>query len=114
MNDFDALHASANLRPPADLIETVSIVATLALLQGSDALSLLPEGLARHYETPGMIARLAVPLPGAGTRYEIMTRANRPLAPAADAFVAVLASMASRHDPGRGVPARRPGRATRR
>ena len=112
--DIDPHHPSPNQRPPPHLIQTVSIVATLALLQGSDALSLLPEGLARHYETPGMIARLAVPLPGAGTRYEIMTRANRPLAPAADAFVAVLAAMASRHDPGRGVPARRPGRATRR
>ena len=115
--DFDALHASANLRPPADLIETVSIVATLALLQRSDAVSLLPEGLARHYESPGMIARLAVPRPGAGTRYEIMTRSNRPLAPAADAFVAMLAAMGSREragDPRRGPPAQRRDRAARR
>ena len=92
--DFDALHAAAGLRPPTDLIETVSIVATLALLQSSDAVSLLPEGLARHYEAPGLLARLAVPLPGAGTRYEVMTRANRPLAPAAQAFVAALAAIA--------------------
>ncbi len=80
-------------------------------------MSLLPEGLARHYESPGMIARLAVSLPGAGTRYEIMTRSNRPLAPAADAFVAMLAAMASRQragDPGRDPPAQRPGRAARR
>ena len=45
--DFDALHAAAGLRPPTDLIETVSIVATLALLQAGDAVSLLPEGLAQ-------------------------------------------------------------------
>jgi DNA-binding transcriptional LysR family regulator len=96
--DFDALHAAAGLRPPVDLIETVSIVATLALLQAGDAVSLLPEGLARHYETPGMLARVAVPLPGAGTRYEIMTRARRPLAPAAEAFVASIASIASRRN----------------
>jgi DNA-binding transcriptional LysR family regulator len=93
--DFDALHASAGLRPPGDLIETVSIVATLALMQASDALTLLPEGLARHYEAPGMIARIATPLPGAGTRYEIMTRANRPLAPVAEAFVDALARLAA-------------------
>jgi hypothetical protein len=43
--DFDAIHAVAGARPPTDLIETVSIVATLALLQTSDALSLLPEGV---------------------------------------------------------------------
>jgi len=89
--DFDALHAAAGSRPPTDLIETVSIVATLALLLSSDALTLLPEGLARHYEAPGMIARIAAPLPGAGTRYEIMTRAGRSLAPAERAFIDALA-----------------------
>lgn len=91
--DFDTIHASAGLRPPTDLIETVSIVATLALLQASDALTLLPVGLARHYEAPGMIARLAVPLRGEGTRYEIMTRANRPLAPAAQIFADALVAL---------------------
>jgi len=96
--DFDAIHAAAGARPPTDLIETVSIVATLALLQTSDALSLLPEGLARHYEAPGLLARLAVTLPGAGTRYEVMTRASRALAPAAQAFVEALARLARRQD----------------
>ena len=96
--DFDAIHAAAGARPPTDLIETVSIVATLALLQTSDALSLLPEGLARHYESPGLLARLAVTLPGAGTRYEVMTRASRALAPAAQAFVEALARLARRQD----------------
>ena len=96
--DFDAIHAAAGARPPTDLIETVSIVATLALLQTSDALSLLPEGLARHYESPGLLARLAVTLPGAGTRYEVMTRASRTLAPAAQAFVEALARLARRQD----------------
>jgi DNA-binding transcriptional LysR family regulator len=94
--DFDDVHAASGLRPPTDLVETVSIVATLALLQSSDAVSLLPEGLARHYEAPGMLARLAVALPGAGTRYEIMTRASRTLAPAARAFIDALLGLAKR------------------
>ncbi|MEO8486318.1 MAG: LysR family transcriptional regulator [Betaproteobacteria bacterium] len=97
--DFDALHAAAGVRPPTDLIETVSIVATLALLQSSDAVSLLPEGLARHYETPGLLARLAARLPGAGTRYEVMTRANRALAPVAQAIVAALVAIAAGRGP---------------
>ena len=102
------------LRPPTDLIETVSIVATLALLQSSDAVSLLPEGLARHYEAPGMLARLAVPLPGAGTRYEVMTRTSRELAPAAQAFVDAVLAIAKRQG-ARGVtPARREPVAQRR
>jgi DNA-binding transcriptional LysR family regulator len=94
--EFDSLHAAAGLRPPTDLIETVSIVATLALLQSSDAVTLLPEGLARHYEAPGMVARLAVALPGAGTRYEVMTRTSRALAPAAQAFVDEVLAIARR------------------
>ncbi len=89
-HDFDALHAAHGLRPPADLIETVSIVATLALLQESDAVSLLPVELARHYEVHGMLARLPVPLSHTGTRYELLTRSNRRLAPAALAFVEKL------------------------
>jgi DNA-binding transcriptional LysR family regulator len=96
--DFDAIHAAAGARPPTDLIETVSIVATLALLQASDAVSLLPEGLARHYGAPGFVARLAVRLPGDGTRYEVMTRAGRVLAPAAEAFVDAIAKLARRQD----------------
>jgi DNA-binding transcriptional LysR family regulator len=92
--DIDAAHAAQGLRPPAELIETVSIVATLALLQESDAVSVLPVDLARHYEAPRMLSRLRVALPRAGTRYELMTRANRQLAPAAQAFVAALTNIA--------------------
>src|SRR5512144_2144493 len=43
-----ALFARARLPMPVDLVETVSIVATLALLQQSDAVSLLPVDLARQ------------------------------------------------------------------
>jgi hypothetical protein len=45
-----------------------------------------------------MLARLALTLPGAGTRYEVMTRASRTLAPAAQAFVEALARLARRQD----------------
>jgi len=41
-----------------------------------------------------LLARLAVTLPGAGTRYEVMTRASRTLAPAAQAFVEALMRLA--------------------
>lgn len=88
--DFDALHAASGRTAPKDLIETVSIVATLALLQGGDMVSLLPLDLARHYEKSGMLSRLRIALPHAGTRYELLTRANRQLAPGALAFVQEL------------------------
>ncbi len=93
--DVDALLARARLRLPGDIIETVSIVATLALLQGSDAVSILPLDLALHYAEHGMLARLPLDLPAGGSATDLLTRANRRLSPAAQDFVAALRSLAS-------------------
>jgi DNA-binding transcriptional LysR family regulator len=94
--DTDALLAAAGARLPAGVVETVSIVATLALLQESDALTAMPSGLAAHYGRFGMVAALAVDLPVPASRYELVTRARRQLAPAAEAFVGLLRSIAPR------------------
>jgi DNA-binding transcriptional LysR family regulator len=92
--DVNAALAHAGIRLPGDVIETVSIVATLALLQGSDAISVLPVGLALHYAKYGLLARLPLELPVGGSATEVLTRANRRLAPAAQDFVAALSSLA--------------------
>ena len=92
----DALFEGARLHAPADLIETVSIVATLALVEAVDAVSVLPADLARHYEERGQLARLRVALPAQGSGYELITRTDRPLAPAAEAFVAIVRRLARR------------------
>jgi DNA-binding transcriptional LysR family regulator len=91
------------------VIETASIVATLALLRDTDALSVMPEGLARHYAAPGWVAALRLPETPATSRYEVIVRSGRPLSPAADAFVTAV----------RGLPqanerAERPRKAKRR
>jgi len=90
----DALFARAGLPMPVDLVETVSIVATLALLQQSDAVSLLPVDLAKHYEGFRMLKRLAVAPPPGGSSYALMTRANRALSPAAGEFIAAVRRLA--------------------
>ncbi len=92
--DVDALLARARLRLPGDIIETVSIVATLALLQGSDAVSVLPLDLASHYAEYGLLARLPLDFPVQGSATDLLTRANRLLSPAARDFVAALRSLA--------------------
>lgn len=92
--NVDTLFAEAGVRPPADLIETVSIVATLALVQAIDAVSVLPAGLAKYYEERGQLARLAVALPAQGGRYAMVTRADRRLSPAAEDFVAIVRTLA--------------------
>ncbi|MEP6679659.1 MAG: LysR family transcriptional regulator [Betaproteobacteria bacterium] len=86
-----ALLSRAGVRAPVDLVETVSIVATLALLETSDAVSVLPAALADHYAAQGLLVRLAVDLPpGGGTVTELITRRNRRLAPAAQELVSAL------------------------
>ena len=91
-----ALLARAGVRAPVDLVETVSIVATLALLEASDAVSVLPEDLADHYAALGLLARLPVRLPPSrGTVTELITRRNRRLAPAAQELVAALQRIAA-------------------
>jgi hypothetical protein len=100
--EANALLDVLGVRLPADLIETASIVATLALLRDTDALSVVPQGLAEHYGAPGWIARLDVAAAAdPGSRYEVLTRRGRALAPAGLAFVAALRTRAG--------AARRPG-----
>lgn len=89
--ETDAMLSAGGLRLPPGVIETVSIVATLALLQESDAVTAMPRGLADHYARFRMLAPLAVDLPAPRSRYELVTRSRRELSPAARAFVALLA-----------------------
>ncbi len=88
--DVNAILARARLAPPGDVIETVSIVATLALLQGSDAVAVLPVDLAGHYAEHGLLVRLPLELPAGGGTTQLLTRAKRQLAPVAQEFVATL------------------------
>lgn len=97
--DVDAMLAAAGLRSPAVVVETVSIVATLALLQEGDAVTVMPQNLARHYARFGMVTELAVTLTAPIGRYELVTRARRELSPAALAFIAMLKESAARIAP---------------
>jgi DNA-binding transcriptional LysR family regulator len=90
----EAYFAAAGKRLPADIIETVSIVATLALLQQPRTVSVLPVDLARHYEARGMLKPLDAALPPGGGSYALLTRANRRLSPAAQTFVEALRAIA--------------------
>jgi DNA-binding transcriptional LysR family regulator len=88
--DTDAMLSAAGLRLPPGVVETVSIVATLALLQDSDAVTAMPHALAEHYARFGMLVVLETDLAAPQSRYERVTRARRVLAPVAQAFVALL------------------------
>jgi len=98
--DVDAMLAAAGLRAPTSVVETVSIVATIALLQNSDAVTVMPQALARHYARFGMVKELPVRVPTPTSRYELVTRARRELSPAAQAFVVALRASVRRHAAG--------------
>jgi DNA-binding transcriptional LysR family regulator len=77
---------------PADVIETASIVATGGLLRDTDALSVMPLDLAEHYGA--WLVRLKVGDARAESRYDLITRRGRALAPAALAFVEEVQALA--------------------
>ncbi len=91
---IDTLFTREGMSPGPALIETVSIVATLALLQALDGVSVLPLDLARYYEEQGLLVRLALKLPG-GTDYALMLRTDRELSPAALDFTRAVRKLAA-------------------
>jgi DNA-binding transcriptional LysR family regulator len=99
--ETDAMFDRMAVRVGLEVIETASIVATLALLRASDALSVVPADLAAHYGAPGWLARVAIATADAGSRYELISRRGRPLGIPAQAFVAAIRTLA--RGPAQGV-----------
>ncbi|HEY1329809.1 MAG TPA: LysR family transcriptional regulator [Casimicrobiaceae bacterium] len=96
--EANAMLERLGVRLPADVIETASIVATLALLRDTDALSIVPEDLAAHYGAPGWITRLRTGVVASGSRYELITRRGRTLGPAGNALIAAVRGVAGQRN----------------
>ncbi|WCL53341.1 LysR substrate-binding domain-containing protein [Gimibacter soli] len=79
------------LEPPADLVESVSIMANHALLTNTDMVAAMPFEVANAY--PGL-ARLPINLASADGEVGATTRAGADLSPAAAHFMAVLRRVA--------------------
>ncbi|HSV83278.1 MAG TPA: LysR family transcriptional regulator [Ramlibacter sp.] len=80
----------ASMAAPPDIVETSSILATTALLESTDMVSVVPLDVARHYANYGMLAILPVELPIAMAKLGILTRKQKELSPAVRAFLRVL------------------------
>ncbi len=80
----------ASMAPPPDIVETSSILATTALLESSDMISVVPLDVAQHYANHGMLAILPVELPITMAKLGILTRKQRELAPAVRGFLRTL------------------------
>jgi DNA-binding transcriptional LysR family regulator len=73
-----------------NILETASILATTSLIANTDALSVVPEHVAQHYEKYNMLAILPVDLPIAMAKLGIITRSDRGMSPALSKFVNIL------------------------
>jgi DNA-binding transcriptional LysR family regulator len=80
----------ASMAPPPDIVETSSILATTALLESSDMISVVPLDVAQHYANYGMLAILPVELPITMAKLGILTRKQKELAPAVRGFLRTL------------------------
>jgi DNA-binding transcriptional LysR family regulator len=89
---IDQAFRSAGIVAVPDILETASILATTSLLTKTDALSVVPEHVARHYAGFGMLAILPVTLPIAMDKLGLVTRNDRSHSAALSAFVAAVKS----------------------
>ena len=83
------IFAQAGLPAPERLLRAESVIAAFALLRHTDMVSLIPADLLACPETKGLGA-VALDLQPARSDFNLIHRADVPLAPAASAFVACL------------------------
>lgn len=87
---IDAAFRQAGVEPPAQRIESMSILTNTTLLQESDMLGVMPLNIARHYAKAGALALLRVPLPQPSGPVGIIARADPSPVPVRDDLVAAL------------------------
>ena len=75
---------------PQQALESVSLLTNLTLLQETPLLGVMPADMARHFSRNGLLQVLPVPLEDLFGPVALITRANRPRAPAIADFVAAL------------------------
>jgi DNA-binding transcriptional LysR family regulator len=80
----------ASMSAPPDILETSSILATTALLERTDMLSVVPRDVAQHYANHGMLGILPVELPISMAKLGIITRRKKELSPTVRAFLRAL------------------------
>lgn len=88
---------SHQLATPANMVECASVFATLQLLQGSDAISMLPESVVRDHVEAKLLRVLPVQVGNQMKGFGILTRKGDSLSETAAAFVQKLQRIAKAH-----------------
>lgn len=95
-----ALQEAGQSSPP-DIVETASILATTSLLEATDMISVTPQDVAEHYARYGMLAILPVAMPAPMAKLGLITRREKELSPAVQAFLRTLKASIPQGRPGR-------------
>lgn len=83
---FSAMMREAGVHRRIDITETASTIATTALLEASDMLTVMPASLAAHYARLGVLRTLPLNLPLRVTDIHLVWRRERELSAPAAAF----------------------------
>lgn len=93
--DVDDAFRAAGRAPLRPVVESVSALANHRLIAETDLLALLPREVARFYVERSLLALVPVDLGLPVTRTGMLVRADRPLAPAAERFAAMVRAVAA-------------------
>ncbi len=92
---FMAMMREAGAHRRIDVTETASTVATTALLEASDMLTVMPESLAAHYARLGLLRTLPLALPLRVPDIHLVWRRSRAFSAAAAAFRELVLAQAA-------------------
>nr|WP_298724389.1 LysR family transcriptional regulator [uncultured Steroidobacter sp.] len=87
---LDILFTANGGSRPRNAVESTSLLTNLAMLQESNMVTIMPADLVRQFSRSGLIRPLPVALPGLFFPVALITRANRPKSPVAEAFIEEL------------------------
>jgi DNA-binding transcriptional LysR family regulator len=94
---IDQEFRAAGLKPPAQLIETSSILTTVDIVARTPMIAVIPESVAHSFSASGSISVLKYRLSHQLDPYGILLRPDRPLTMASSLFVELLKKNAGQH-----------------
>jgi DNA-binding transcriptional LysR family regulator len=95
---FEHMFRDASLAMPKQLVETVSLLVAMRLLEETDFIATFPRDLAEYYSSRGLLSILSVALKCNMDAYGVITRKGWLLSPAAKVFCKVLEDAATASD----------------
>jgi DNA-binding transcriptional LysR family regulator len=96
---FEQEFGEAGLKTPANIVECVSCLSALQLVQQSNAVAVIPESVVCDHVRAGLIARLPIIFSKQSPTFGVLSRRGEPLGAVANEFLAILRSHATVTDP---------------